>query len=344
MRKIPVNRYPIFVDQGLSSLRGELARLGGPFYLLTNAKVHRLWRKALRPVIGEVPILKILDGEEHKNLKTVEGVYHQLLKQRVDRHGVLLLLGGGVVGDLGGYVASTFLRGIRFVQIPTTLVGQVDSSIGGKVGVDLPEGKNLVGSFYHPAFVYANIQFLTTLARRDLLGGLAEVLKYGVIQHADFFRWVVKKKENIFERNLDTLQRVVQVSAATKAAIVSQDEKESGLRMVLNFGHTFGHALEKLTRYRGYTHGEAVAIGMVIAARLSRKLGYCQPETEQEIIEGITRVGLPTRVPPFKSAHWLQAIGVDKKRHQGKIRFVFVKKLGQVVIESTAPERLVKLL
>lgn len=342
--KLKTGNYPIYVTQGIDRLDKALAGLGGPFFLITNPRVYRCGFGRLRPRLRNISVIQIPDGERFKNLQTVQTVYRRLVRYGADRHARLLLLGGGVVGDLGGYVAATYLRGVPFVQIPTTLVAQVDSSIGGKVGVDLSEGKNLVGAFYHPRFVYADVTFLETLPERQMRGGLAEVLKYGVIRQAGFFRWVIQKRSEIFACRSEVLQTVVATSAGIKAEVVSRDERESHLRMILNFGHTFGHALERMTRYRRYTHGEAVAIGMVIAARLSRKMGYCDKATEEEIREGVRIVGLPSDIPSLSPILWLRAIGVDKKRHGGKIRFVFVKKLGEVVVDEQSPERLVRLL
>ena len=343
--KLAERSYPIFIDSGFASLREKLAAVTtGSLCLLTNPKVKRHCLGLLQKLLGNIPIVMIPDGERHKNLKTVERVYHQLIRHRVARQTTLLLLGGGVVGDLGGFAAATFMRGIRFVQLPTTLVAQVDSSIGGKLGVDLPEGKNLIGAFEQPRLVYANVSLLKTLSRRDLVGGLAEVLKYGVIKDKDFFQWVLANKENIFNGDIDTLTHVVATSARIKAEVVSSDERESGLRMILNFGHTFGHALERITRYRKYTHGEAVAIGMVMAAELSQKMGHCRTETCEAIRAGIASLGLPTEIPHLPAQRWLDAIGVDKKRRGDTIHFVFAQSVGQVMVQEVAPEKLVRLL
>ncbi len=340
--KLGASSYPVFIEASFAPLRKQLSSMAAKACLLTSPTVYRVCYPALQKVIPQVPVIVIPDGERAKHLKTVERAYHELIRKKADRDTVLLLLGGGVMGDLGGFVAATFLRGLRFVQIPTTLVAQVDSSIGGKVGVDLPEGKNLVGAFAHPLLVFSNVSLLKTLSHRDLLGGMGEVIKYGVIADAKFFHWMMAQREAIFSRHSDTLSRIVRVSAQIKADVVSQDERESGLRMVLNFGHTFGHALEKITGYKKYTHGEAVALGMVIAARLSHALGYCRSEVVDEIVGGIRLMGLPTQYPDISSAAWQRAIGVDKKRRGGKIRFVFVEKIGKVTIAEELAANLVR--
>jgi len=285
-------------------------------------------------VLPATRIVAIPDGERYKTLATVAKVTRRLAQLKADRKTTLLLLGGGVVGDLGGFVAATYLRGIPYVQIPTTLVAQVDSSIGGKVGVDLPEGKNLVGSFYHPRFVFSDVSFLKTLPRRELLSGLGEVVKCGVIRDPELFESL--------EVNPTSFGSMVSKAARIKAEVVRVDEKETtGLRRILNFGHTFGHALERLTKYRRYSHGEAVAIGMVIAARISHRLGYCREMTARRIRQRLIDLSLPVDAPKFPPGRWLEAIQVDKKSEGGMIHFVFVKEIGTVVTAPTDPRELV---
>jgi len=246
---------------------------------------------------------------------------------------------------MGGFAASTFLRGLSFIQIPTTLVGQVDSSIGGKLGIDLPQGKNLVGVFKQPQAVLCHIPFLKTLPEREIRGGLGEVIKYGIICDKALFDRVMKDKEKILNRDEEILFEIVCRSIAIKAQIVSADEKEtSGLRMILNLGHTFGHAMERLTSYRKYLHGEAVGLGLIMAAGISHKLGLCSVQTELQIRQAVKSVGLPVQIPHFSKTQWIQALEVDKKSRGGMIHFIGVKTIGTVKILPLAPKRLVEFL
>lgn len=317
--------------------------------VLTTSRIARFCLPTLKKALSskKIPfeILTLPDGEQFKNLATVSKTYRSFVKRRADRSTLILLLGGGVLGDLGGFAAATFLRGLPFIQIPTTLVGQVDASIGGKLGVDLPEGKNLVGVFRQPLGVFCHIPFLKTLPPRDLLGGLAEVLKYGVIQDPVLFERVRQEREKILKREFPVLLEIVKRSARIKARIVEQDETEtSGLRMILNFGHTFGHALELLTHYRRYHHGEAVALGMSLAGRISARLGSCLDEESQRLSGAIRQIGLPADPPRFSPRRWVEALAVDKKSRQGMIHFVVLRKIGEVTVSPISPNDLVKLL
>lgn len=315
--------------------------------VVTSPRVARYCQVVLRIGLRKISYDTVLipDGEPRKNLDTVRRAYGELVRRGADRSTHLLLLGGGVVGDMGGFVAATFLRGLSFTHLPTTLVAQVDSSIGGKLGVDLPEGKNLVGVFQQPASVLAHIPFLRSLPERHLIGGLGEVLKYGVIQDRSLFEMVPREIRAIRNRETRLLARIVKKSARIKAFYVEQDERETkGQRRMLNFGHTFGHALEQLTSYRRYHHGEAVAIGMALAARISWRLGFC-PESEfQGVAKGIRSVGLPTVPPPYPKSAWLRALKVDKKARDGMIHFVFMKRIGEAAAHPIAPRELLEAL
>ncbi|HSA58939.1 MAG TPA: 3-dehydroquinate synthase [bacterium] len=312
--------------------------------VLTNPRVARLCLPALKRGLArrKIPVKTLLipDGESFKNLETVAKAHRGLVRLGADRATPVLLLGGGVVGDLGGFVAATYLRGVPFVQIGTTLVAQVDSSIGGKLGVDLPEGKNLVGVFGQPKAVVSHVPFLKTLPRRELAGGLGEVLKYGVIRDPGLFETVRKDLGKIYGLDDDLLLRIVQRSSAIKAEVVAADERESSLRMILNFGHTFGHALERLTKYRRYHHGEAVGFGMVTAARLSERLGFCSRAEAERVRGAVAEAGLPTEAPPIPKARWRAALEVDKKSRGGMIHFVFMTRVGEVVTQPVAPKEL----
>lgn len=317
--------------------------------IVTNSKVSRLCQPVLKRVLSRIRVasqtLLLPDGERFKNLATVAKAYQGFLKLRVDRSTPVLLLGGGVLGDLGGFATATYLRGLPFIQVPTTLVAQVDSSIGGKLGIDLPEGKNLVGVFQQPRAVISHIPFLKTLPKREIMGGLGEVLKYGAIEDPELFRFVIREKENIAAGDTEKLFKIVLRSSKIKAQVVAEDEKETrGRRLILNFGHTFGHALERLTKYRRFHHGEAIAVGMHLAAWISQRLGFCTRETAMEMEDGIRKMDLPLIPPSFAKQDWIRALEVDKKSREGMIQFVFLKRIGEVVVDSISPRELVKLL
>lgn len=340
--------YPIHVTQeGSNWTESLVSRLNGRSpIILTNPKVKRQCLPTLSKGLTGAELspktVLIPDGEQYKNLTTVTKVYRHLLKLGADRTTPIILLGGGVVGDLGGFAVATFLRGLRFIHVATTLVAQVDSSIGGKLGVDLPEGKNLVGVFRQPQAVFCHIPFLNTLPQRELVGGLGEVIKYGVIEDPQLLEIISARRDDILRGNTELLFEIVRRSAAIKARVVSADEKESSLRRILNFGHTFGHAIERLTRYRKYHHGEAIGIGMLIAAKLSHLFGYCSQEEALKLSKVIQEAGLPTEIPRFTVNQWKQSLEVDKKAQDGMIHFVFIKRIGEVSVQPTHPAQLIK--
>ena len=340
-----VRSYPVYVGE-LPTLARRLSTIfkGSTPVLITSSKVWRHCLGAFKAALGRKLLrMEIPDGESQKNLQTAERLYQGLARLGVERKTPLLLLGGGVVGDLGGFVAATYLRGVPYLQIPTTLVAQIDSSIGGKVAVDLPEGKNLVGSFYQPVAVLTDLNFLKTLPRRELRAGLAEAVKYGLIRDPQLFKFIGRRNREILAADLDPLEEVVVRSIRIKAAIVSQDEREeTGLRRILNFGHTFGHAIERMTRYRQFRHGEAVAIGMVMATQLSARLGFCHDELAHLVQHQLETLGLPVNPPAFSRSDWKAAIGVDKKRQGGMIQFVFIKTIGNVIVQPIEVGELVK--
>jgi 3-dehydroquinate synthase len=310
--------------------------LTGPCAVITDRNVsthyagavmESLRRARLDPVLIVVPA-----GETAKKLKNVERCYDQLAQQRIERKSFVLALGGGVVGDLAGFVAATYLRGVDFVQAPTTLLAQVDSSVGGKVGVNLKSGKNLVGAFYQPRGVLCDLGTLQTLPDREFRAGLAEVIKYGIIYDRRLFDRLEKQLPEILARDRSVLTAVVERCCAIKAEVVAQDERESGLRAILNFGHTIGHALEAISRYGRYLHGEAISIGQVAAARLSTRLSAL-PESESERIERLfERAGLPTRLRLNRSVteKLAGAMRLDKKVTGGEVKFVLARRIGDV--------------
>jgi 3-dehydroquinate synthase len=340
--------YPILVGSGiLSSVGPRLAALGyaGRCGLLTSERVGALYRApvldSLRAAGFDPLVIEVDDGEEHKSLATLSTTWDRLLGSGIERGTPLVALGGGVIGDLGGFAAATLLRGLPVVQLPTTLLAQVDAAIGGKTGINHPRGKNLIGAFHQPRFVIADVDTLATLPRRELVAGLAEVIKYGVIGDADLFADIERRLEDLLRLDRDLLVRVVATSCRQKAAVVSGDEREvTGLRATLNFGHTVGHAIEAVTDYRRFLHGEAVAIGIVAAASVSRALGICDGDAVARIRAVTGRTGLPTEVPgDLDRGALAEAMRADKKSQRGTIRFVALETIGRVrLIELTGAE------
>lgn len=331
--------YPIVVGGDLlASVGPRLAALGyrGRAGLVTSTRVGALYREpvlaSLRQAGFDPVVVEIPDGEEHKNLAWLTQLYDRLLDAGIERRTPLVALGGGVVGDLTGFAAATLLRGLPVVQVPTTLLAQVDASIGGKTAVNHGPGKNLVGAFHQPRFVLADVDVLRTLPRRELVAGLAEVVKYGVIGDAALFARLETHLDALLAQDRAQLTAVVAASARQKAAVVAADEfEERGMRATLNFGHTVGHGVERLTDYTRLLHGEAVAIGMVAASRVSRALGLCGDDVVTRVTGLLTRAGLPTELPADVERGALAlAMRSDKKTSGGRIRFVAVESVGRV--------------
>src|SRR2546426_2465016 len=287
----------------------------------------------------EPTLITVSAGETAKSLKVVASCYDALAEHRIERKSFIVALGGGVVGDLAGFVAATYARGIDFVQVPTTLLAQVDSSVGGKVGINLKAGKNLVGAFFQPRFVLCDLHTLETLAAREYRAGLAEVIKYGIIHDVELFKRLEQVMPKMLQRDPDTLSSVVARCCQIKAGVVGQDETESGLRAILNFGHTIGHALEAISGYGKFRHGEAISIGQVVAARLSAELlGF--PQRDVERIAGLfEKAGLPTHIQlnPAQREKLFEAMQHDKKVSDGVVKFVLVNKIGQVSFGQPVP-------
>jgi len=330
--------YPIYVGTGILTSVGRLARekdLSRRALILTNPTIGTLYGEAARASLEEAgfetTVIEIPDGEGEKSLERAAFLYRELLRHRMDRRSPFFALGGGVIGDLGGFVAATFMRGIPLIQIPTSLVAQVDASIGGKVAVNLPEGKNLIGAFYQPLLVLADVGFLRTLPERELKAGLAEVVKYGVIADPGLFRYLELNLEAILARDQEALTEIVLTSCRIKAGIVAEDEREEGRRVILNFGHTVGHAIEALTGYTRFRHGEAVAIGMLAAAMLSFQRGLCREKDLQRIRDLLARIGLPTALP-VPPGEIITAILYDKKVRETVPRLVLTKGIGHVTV------------
>ena len=331
--------YAVVVRDGLLDRVGEFLapfKLGPDTVIVTNPVVKRHYGarviRSLNAVGLKPTVLALPDGERTKSLKWVARVLNELLRRRYERKAWLIALGGGVVGDLAGFAASIYLRGIPFVQVPTTLVAQVDASIGGKTGVNHLLGKNLIGTFYQPKLVLIDPGALRTLPPREYRAGLAEVIKYGVIADAEFFEFMERGMAQILKLEPAALHRVIRTSCAIKAAVVAEDEREGNRRRILNFGHTVGHALETLGGYRRYTHGEAVAIGMVVAARLAERLGLVDASVGMRIRALVERAGLPADLPPRSASALLRALRQDKKVQDRRIHFVLPDRIGHVIV------------
>ncbi len=341
-------KYSVVCRRGaLEQAQKEIARLGkfSSVQILSSPLVwHALEKKIRQGISGRIaPNVHLFDdAEAEKNLQSVEGLAQSLVSAGADRHALVVAIGGGVVGDVGGFVAASYLRGISLVHVPTTLVAQVDSAIGGKTGVNLPEGKNLLGAFYPPRLVLADPELLATLPEREFRGGLAEVIKYGVIADATLFAFLEKQMDAILRRDAGALEHVIRRSIAIKAQVVSKDEKESGLREILNFGHTFGHALESVTRYRRFQHGEAIAWGMMCAALLGHEVAGTPADVVSRIVALVRQIGPLPPWPDTKPKEIIEAMRSDKKTREGKLRFVLAKKLGHARTFNEVPEKTVE--
>jgi shikimate kinase/3-dehydroquinate synthase len=334
--------YPILIGRGLLDDGALLARhIGagsGKVAIVTNATVAPLYLEKvaapLRAAGRDVVTIVLPDGEEHKNWHSLNLVFDALLAHKCDRKTTLVALGGGVIGDLTGYAAASYMRGVPFVQIPTTLLAQVDSSVGGKTGINHPLGKNMIGAFYQPRAVIADTATLDTLPARELAAGLAEVIKHGAILDAGFFDWIEQNIERLVARDHDALAHAILRSCEIKSDVVRRDEREGGLRAVLNFGHTFGHAIENGLGYGAWLHGEAVGCGMVMAADLSHRMGLLDHASVERIRALARAAGLPTVAPDLGLARWIELMEVDKKNEGGAIKFILLKPLGSPSIGS----------
>ena len=336
--------YPIHVGDLGVQVPEKLAQLLQPLIpgqqvaVITNETVAPLYLQGVLDALGQrqVDVYQLPDGEAYKTLKSFEAVTTFLLNARHNRSTCLIALGGGVVGDLCGFVAATFQRGVDFIQIPTTLLAQVDSSVGGKTAVNHLAGKNMIGAFYQPRAVLADTAVLTTLPDREYAAGLAEVIKYGVIDDVAFFDWLEANVPALLERSSDALQQVILRSCASKAKVVSEDERESGRRAILNFGHTFGHAIEKLAGYGQWLHGEAVAIGMVMAAELSIAHTDFPLADARRLRQLLEQLGLPVSLGQhdLKVEDMIEAMGMDKKVSDGRLKFVLARSLGDVIVSD----------
>ncbi len=327
--------YPIYIGNDVLGAEHLAQHIPGRQVLVvTNETIAPLYLERTLAELSDFQCDAVLlpDGERYKTLETAGRIYDRLLESRMDRQVTLVALGGGVVGDITGFVAATYQRGVHFVQIPTTLLAQVDSSVGGKTGVNHPLGKNMIGAFYQPRCVIADTRTLATLPERELQAGIAEVVKYGLIRDAAFLDWLEAHMSALLARDPEALTYAIEQSCRHKAEVVAADEREAGQRALLNLGHTFGHAIETHTGYSEWLHGEAVGTGMCMAARLSAELGWISEADCARTERIVAAAGLPTRPPRMASERFLELMAVDKKAIGGKIRLVLLKALGHAVV------------
>lgn len=336
--------YPIYIGEHLLThaelLLPTLAQK--KVAVVTNTVVAKLYLEPLSTALERLGVesvnIALPDGEEYKNSETLNRIFDVLLENRCERRTTLIALGGGVIGDLAGFAAAVYQRGVPYIQIPTTLLAQVDSSIGGKTAINHPLGKNMIGAFHQPKLVLADITTLNTLPERDFSAGLAEVIKYGLIRDPEFFAWLEQNMENLVSRESGALAYAIRRSCENKAAVVAADERESGMRALLNLGHTFGHAIETGVGYGNWLHGEAVAAGTLLAARLSAQLDLIAHSDIERIARLYQRARLPVTAPDLGAARYRQLMGGDKKVEGGKIRFVLLRKIGEAFITGDVPE------
>ncbi len=340
--------YPIQIGENILSRAGEFlqqAHLRGKVAVVTNPTVAQLYLDSVHDGLArsgfEVTPVLVPDGEEHKNLNSLATIYDGLISGRLDRKSCVVALGGGVVGDLAGFAAATYLRGVPYVQVPTTLLAQVDSSVGGKTGVNHQQGKNLIGAFYQPRLVLIDVTTLSSLAPRQLTAGLGEIIKYGIIEDPTLFNFLENDIESLLALNREGLIRTIRTSCAIKARIVEKDEREDDYRAVLNFGHTIGHALEASTGYSQLLHGEAIGVGMVKAAALSVQEGFCDQRTFERVRKLVKKAGLPLEIPSGVSMQSLiQGMEIDKKSAEGKIKFVMCAGIGKTRFHWMSPSEI----
>jgi 3-dehydroquinate synthase len=342
--------YDIYIGKDILKNIGNIIKplgLSPRIAILSNPTVYPLYGKAIEDSLKkagfDVLVVKIPDGEEYKNLLWLEHIYNILLKAKLDRKSALIALGGGVIGDITGFAASTYMRGISYIQVPTTLLAQVDSSVGGKTGVNHRLGKNMIGTFWQPKLVWIDISTLKTLPKREFLAGLAEVIKYGVICDRDLFDLLQEGLKKILKLNERAMIHLIKRSCEIKAGIVSKDERESGLRSILNYGHTIGHALETSTDYKRYLHGEAVAIGMCLEAELAGRLNFISIDKIHRIKSLIELYGLPTKIPgDIDKQHILSSMELDKKAIAGELKFILPEDIGKVRIYKGISEKIIR--
>jgi 3-dehydroquinate synthase len=339
--------YPIYIGTGLLRQKELLVKhiKSKQVLIVTNTTISPLYLgdviKSLKNF--QIEVVELPDGEQYKNLENLTKIFDQLLKKKYSRNATLIALGGGVIGDMGGFAAACYQRGIPFIQIPTTVLAQVDSSVGGKTGVNHPLGKNMIGAFYQPQCVIADIDVLDTLDDRQLSAGIAEVIKYGLIRDLKFFEWLEKNISLLFARDKDAFAYIIERSCINKAEIVAEDEFEAGIRAILNLGHTFGHAIETGMGYGEYLHGEAVSIGIGYAADLSRRMKWITNSDVSRILSLLKQAKLPV-VPPKEMdvSRFIELMSVDKKNVDGKIRLILLESIGKATLPINIDQSLLE--
>ena len=348
MRVLNVNledrSYPIYIgtdvslDNELYSKHIKTKKIA----LITNEQIADLYLSEISQTLNSFDLKTLIlpEGETEKNLETVGKAVEFLSNNGIDRDSSIIAFGGGVIGDITGFVASSYMRGIKFLQVPTTLLAQVDSSVGGKTGVNISRGKNLIGAFYQPSAVIADTKYLNSLEPKRLSEGLAEVIKYGLIRDEDFFVWLSKNTSRILALEPEVMAHLIERCCQIKAEIVSEDEREGSIRAILNYGHTFGHAIESLTDYSVYTHGEAVSIGMVMAASMAERMGMLSKDDKKDIINILESVNLPTEKPSLNSNDFLKSMKRDKKAQDGEIRLILLEGIGRAIISNDYPNEI----
>ena len=348
MRTLKVNledrSYPIYIgsDVSLDNVLYSKHISSKKIALITNEQIADLYLPEISQTLNafDLKTLVLPEGETEKNLETVGKAVEFLSDNGIDRDSSIIAFGGGVIGDITGFVASSYMRGIKFLQVPTTLLAQVDSSVGGKTGVNINTGKNLIGSFYQPSAVIADTRYLNSLEPNRLSEGLAEVIKYGLIRDEDFFKWLSKNTNRILALEPEIMTHLIERCCQIKAEIVSEDEREGSIRAILNYGHTFGHAIESLTDYSVYTHGEAVSIGMVMAASMAERMGMLSKDDKTEITNLLESVNLPTKKPDLNNNDFLESMKRDKKVQDGEIRLILLESIGRAIISNDYPNEI----
>lgn len=341
--------YKIVIGQGLMDRVGPLVaglRTGRKVLMVTNPTVANLYASQVEESLAregfDIVRAEVPDGEQYKTLQSAEMLYDRAFSAGLDRNCPVVALGGGVVGDLTGFVAATYMRGVPFVQIPTTLLAQVDSSVGGKVAVNHPKGKNIIGAFYQPAIVISDTDTLRTLDTREVRSGLAEVIKYGIIKDADFYAWLEQNIHGVLALEPAAMAYIIEQSCINKARVVEQDETEQGQRAILNLGHTVGHAIEALAGYGRYSHGEAVSIGTAVAARMAVNMGLLNEAEESRIIRLLKMSGLPLGIPgDIATTDIIDSIYGDKKTQDGEITFILPQRIGKAIIRKNMPTKMI---
>jgi len=340
----PGGHYPIHIAPGrLDALADAIPKDATSIAVVTNPVIQGLMGERVMRVLAQtgkriIPIV-LPDGEAHKTWQTLNQIFDAMLGAKLDRRTVIVALGGGVIGDMAGFAAAVYMRGVRFVQVPTTLLSQVDSSVGGKTAVNHPQGKNMIGAFYQPITVEIDTDVLKTLPDREMSAGLAEVIKYGLILDAPFFEWCEKNAQGLRDRDPELLATAIRRSCEFKAWVVSQDERETGLRAILNLGHTFGHAIEAGSGYGALLHGEAVGTGLIMAADLSAEVSGFPVADVARVRKLVEAIGCPTMGPRLGGVdHWMELMRGDKKTEAGEITFVLMPKIGEAIRRSAPPE------